>query len=144
MSIFQDTVLPVRIKKQISDTRLREEFIRSANSDAVSKRFVSDELSSKVRNGFSGDSGRNMRRESGSELQTDSGKSQNNQDRVLSENADHGRLNDTHSKIGGNSGISGRGVLKNSKSPFIPIVHSFVDISGVTRNIQRINGEFKI
>ena len=122
----------------------RKTYIQNINKEAAENehgnRDVFEKLGIKVGDYSKSDVRRNARQNT----QTDSGKSQNNQDRVLSENADHGRLNDTHSKIGGNSGISGRGVLKNSKSPFIPIVHSFVDISGVTRNIQRINGEFKI
>ena len=42
-----------------------------------------------------GDSRRNMRRESGTELQTDSGEPQDNQVRVLGENADNGRVSNS-------------------------------------------------
>ena len=89
------TTFGIRRRRRISDTRLRAEFIRSTNNDAVSKRFVSDEISSRVGNGLGGDSGRNMRRESRTELQTDSRESQDNQGGVLGENADNGRVSDS-------------------------------------------------
>lgn len=86
------TTFGVRRRRRISDARLRAEFIRSTNNDAISKRFVSDEISSRIGNGLGGDSGRNMRRESRTELQTDSRESQDNQGGVLGENADNGRV----------------------------------------------------
>lgn len=86
------TTFGVRRRRRISDARLRAEFIRSTNNDAISKRFVSDEISSRIGNGPGGDSGRNMRRESRTELQTDSRESQDNQGGVLGENADNGRV----------------------------------------------------
>lgn len=86
------TTFGVRRRRRISDARLRAEFIRSTNNDAISKRFVSDEISSRIGNGIGGDSGRNMRRESRTELQTDSRESQDNQGGVLNENADNGRI----------------------------------------------------
>ncbi len=89
------TTFGVRRRRRISDARLRAEFIRSTNNDAISKRFVSDEISSRVGNGLGGDSGRNMRRESRTELQTDSRESQDNQVGVLGENADNGRVSDS-------------------------------------------------
>ena len=89
------TTFGIRRRRRISDARLRAEFIRSTNNDAISKRFVSDEISSRVGNGLGGDSGRNMRRESRTELQTDSRESQDNQGGVLGKNADNGRVSDT-------------------------------------------------
>lgn len=89
------TTFGIRRRRRISDARLRAEFIRSTNNDAISKRFVSDEISSRVGDGLGGDSGRNMRRESRTELQTDSRESQDNQGGVLGENADNGRVNDS-------------------------------------------------
>ena len=89
------TAFGVRRRRRISDARLRDEFIRSKNNDAISKRFVSDEISSRFGNGLGGDSGRNMRRESRTELQTDSRESWNNQVGVLGENADNGRVSDS-------------------------------------------------
>lgn len=86
------TTFGVRRRRRISDARLRAEFIRSTNNDAISKRFVSDEISSRIGNGLGGDSGRNMRRESRTELQTDSRESQDNQGGVLNENADNRRI----------------------------------------------------
>ena len=50
----------IRRKKRIIDARLRIKFIRSKNNDAVSNGYVSDELSSKIRGGVYGDSGRNL------------------------------------------------------------------------------------
>lgn len=95
------TTFGIRRRRRISNAKLRAEFIRSTNNDAVSKRFVSDEISSRVGNGLGGDSGRNMRRESRTELQTDSRESQDNQSGVLGENADNGgvkfALKDTES-----------------------------------------------
>ena len=89
------TTFGIRRRRRISDAKLRAEFIRSTNNDAISKRFVSDEISSRVGNGLGGDSGRNMRRESRTELQTDSRESQDNQVGVLGENADNGRVSDS-------------------------------------------------
>ena len=89
------TTFGIRRRRRISDARLRAEFIRSTNNDAISKRFVSDEISSRVGNGLGGDSGRNMRRESRTELQTDSRESQDNQGGVLGKNADNGRVSDS-------------------------------------------------
>ena len=86
------TTFGIRRRRRISDAKLRAEFIRSTNNDAISKRFVSDEISSRIGNGLGGDSGRNMRRESRTELQTNSRESQDNQGGVLGENADNGRV----------------------------------------------------
>ncbi len=86
------TTFGIRRRKRISDARLRAKFIRSTNNDAVSKRFVSDEISSRVGNGLGGDSGRNMRREFGAELQVDSRKPEDNKNGVSVENEDNGGL----------------------------------------------------
>lgn len=66
----------------------RERFIRRANDTARSKGDISDELLERLGYGNSGDSGLNLRRESGSELQADTGKSPNQQSGVSGENAD--------------------------------------------------------
>lgn len=86
------TTFGIRRRRRILDARLRAEFIRRKNNDAISKGYISDGLLGKFRNGLGGDSGRNMRRESGTELQTDSRESQNNQGGILGANADNGRV----------------------------------------------------
>ncbi|MBQ9760148.1 MAG: hypothetical protein IJW16_02235 [Clostridia bacterium] len=87
------TTFGIRRKIKISDARLRAEFIRSTNNDAVSKRFVSDEISSRIGDEVGSDWRRNMRRESGTELQPDSRESQDNQSGISGENADNRGLN---------------------------------------------------
>ena len=62
------------------------------NNDAISKGHVSDGLSLEFGNRTGSDLGRNMRRESGTELQTDQRESADNQRRILDENADNGGL----------------------------------------------------
>lgn len=82
----------------ISNEKLRAEYIRSRNNDTISNGNVSNELSSRIRNGLGFDWGRNLRRESGSELQADTGKSENQQSGVLAENADNRGLNGKSSR----------------------------------------------
>ena len=82
----------IRRKKKISDAKLRFEFIRRTNNDSISKGYISDELSSRIRDGLGGDPGRYMRRESRTELQIDLRKSEDNQGRVSDKNADNRRL----------------------------------------------------
>ena len=77
------TTFGIRRRRRISDARLRAEFIRSTNNDAISKWFVSDEIPSRGWSGLGDDSGRNMRRESRTKLQTDSRESSNNKGGVL-------------------------------------------------------------
>lgn len=81
----------IRRRKKAS-ARLRNEFIRSTNNDAVSKGYVSDELSSRVEHGIGSDSGRNMRREFGEELSSNKRESQNNEGRVFEDNGHNGGL----------------------------------------------------
>lgn len=79
----------VRKIKTISDTKTREKAIRRTNDDAISKGFVSDGLSqSRIRDWHDNRAGRDLRRESGTELSADQRESQNNQDRVFGEDAD--------------------------------------------------------
>ena len=76
-------------EKTISDAKFREDFIRSTSNDAArSKGDISDELLERLGYGRCGDFGLDMRRESGSELQVDTGKSQNQQSGVSGEDAD--------------------------------------------------------
>ena len=97
----------IRRQRTISDVKLRAKFIRSTNNDAVSKGFVSYELSSRIGDGLVGDFGRDMRRESRSELQTDSRESKDNEKDILGENANNGRIS--------NSAIS-RSVLSTDRA----------------------------
>lgn len=83
----------VRRMKTIQEAALREEFIRSENDDTISKGYVSNELLEKLEYGRRGDIGRNLRSESGTELQADKGKPQDNQSRISSDNADNRGLN---------------------------------------------------
>ena len=78
----------VRRIKTIDDAQLREDFIRSTNNDTVSDGNVSDELLEKLGDEVGSDFGRDMRRESGSELSADTGESPNKQSGVSGENAD--------------------------------------------------------
>ena len=71
-----------------NDAQLREDFIRSTNNDTVSDGNVSDELLEKLGYEVGSDSGRDLRRESGSKLSADQGKSSNKQSGVSGENAD--------------------------------------------------------
>ena len=75
-------------EKTISDAKLRDDFIRSTSNDAVSKGRVSDGLSSKLRSEDDSSRPSSLRQESGSELQVDTGKSQNQQSGVSGEDAD--------------------------------------------------------
>ena len=64
--------------RTISDERLREDYTKERNNDAISKRQISDGLSQKLRSGLGRYFGSDMRRESGTELPVDSRKSGNN------------------------------------------------------------------
>lgn len=83
----------VRRMRTVSDVRIRQEYIRSQNNDAISKGYVSDELSSRIGDRWISDSRRDLRRESGAELSADQGKSADNQSGVSEENADKRGLN---------------------------------------------------
>ena len=89
------TTFGVRRRRRISDARARAEYIRRNNNESIRNGYISDGLSSKFGDRYDNDSGRNMRRESRTELQTDSRESQDNQGGVLGENADNGRVNDS-------------------------------------------------
>ena len=78
----------VRRMRTVSDVNARNDFIRSQNNDAISEGYVSNELLERFEHGRSSNFGRNLRREFGSELQADTGKSENQQGGVLGENAD--------------------------------------------------------
>jgi len=71
----------------IPDASLRNDFVRRNNNDAISKGRVSDGLSSRIKRAFPGDRSRDLRQKSGSELQADKGKSENQQKGVSGENA---------------------------------------------------------
>ena len=67
----------------------RDEYVRRVNDDALSNGRVSDELFTKLRSGNDSSWQSNLRRESGTKLQADTGKSQDKQSRILGENADN-------------------------------------------------------
>lgn len=69
----------VRKQLTISDDKLRVEFIRRANNDAVSKGYVSDELSSKFGDKHYNDRGSNRGQELGEELSTHKEQSSNSE-----------------------------------------------------------------
>lgn len=79
----------VRRKKIIGDIQLRQDFIRSTKDDTISNGFVSNELSSRIGNKIGSDIGRNLRRESGTELQTDTRKSENKQSGISQTNGNN-------------------------------------------------------
>ena len=81
------TEMGVRDILPMTDASLRNDFVRRNNNDAISKGRVSNGLSSRIKRAFSGDRSRDLRRESGSELQADKGKSENQQKGVSGENA---------------------------------------------------------
>lgn len=81
----------VRMQRTINDARLRRDFIRRTNDNTVSNGNISDELLERLGYGVSSDSGRDLRRESGSELQADTRKPENNQSGISQENADSER-----------------------------------------------------
>ena len=69
--------------------RVHLRYVRRTNNEAVSKGNISDELSSKIGDGYDNSRGSDLRRESGAELQADKGKSQDKQSGVLGEDADN-------------------------------------------------------
>ena len=82
----------VRRMRIFSADIARELFIRRGNDKARSNGNISDELLGKFGYGRSSDSGRDLRRESGSELQAVKGKSENQQSGISQKNADNGGL----------------------------------------------------
>ena len=67
----------------------RDEYVRRVNDKARSNGDISDELLERFEYGGGSNTRRGLRRESGAELQTDKGKSQDKQSRILGENADN-------------------------------------------------------
>jgi hypothetical protein len=78
---------------KISNDVVRNDYVRRTNSEAISKGYVSDGLSSKLGDRHDNDRGRDLRRELGTELSTDQGKSADNQSGVFGEDADKRGLN---------------------------------------------------
>lgn len=78
------------IRKQltISNEELRKEYIRRTNYESVSKGFVSDGLSSEIRNRYDNNRRGNSRQELGKELSVDSRESTNNKERISKQDAD--------------------------------------------------------
>ena len=74
-------------KVVIEDQTLREEYIRRKNHDALSKGYISDGLSGRFRSRYADNRQGNRRQEVRSNLQTDNGKSANNQSGVSKANA---------------------------------------------------------
>ena len=67
----------------------RDEYVRSVNDKARSNGDISDELLERFEYGGDSNTRRGLRRESGTKLQADTGKSQDKQSRILGENADN-------------------------------------------------------
>lgn len=90
-----DITFGVRLKLTISNVDLRKEYIRRKNNESISKRHISDELSSKLGNEYADDRKSDRRQQVGAEISSNSSKSQNNQGRVLDKNGNQGtkRLN---------------------------------------------------
>ncbi len=79
----------IRKVTRIENDDLRAEYVRRTNDESVSKGYISDGLSSKLGSEYDHDRGRNLRRESGAELQSDQEQSQDNERRVSRKDADH-------------------------------------------------------
>ena len=79
-----------RKKLSFSNEELRKEYIRRTNNDSVSKGYISDGLSSKVRLGYDNDRGSSRGPKVREELSTNQGKPTNNQEGVLGEDANRG------------------------------------------------------
>ena len=85
----------VRKQIKISDSETRLEYLRRTNNDAVSKGHISDGLSSKLGNGHDNDWGRDLRRELGEKLSSDTRKSDNQQKGVSDEVRHSRRVKET-------------------------------------------------
>ena len=83
----------VRRRKTIANEVARSEFIKETNDDAVSKIQVSNGLYERVGGRRSGNVGHRVRRESGTKIQADSGKSRNNGGGASEQAAGVGGLN---------------------------------------------------
>ena len=75
--------------RTISDPNIRNDYIRSQNNDAISKGYVSNELSSRLGSGLGYNTERDLRRESGTELSANKEKSADNQSGVPEKNANN-------------------------------------------------------
>ncbi len=84
----------VRLKKAINNESLRADYIKERNDYAISNGQVSDGLSQRLGSGLGYHSDSNLRREFGTELQADKGKSEDKQGGVFRENADKRGLSD--------------------------------------------------
>ena len=82
----------VRRRKTIANEVARSKFIKETNDDAISKIQISDGLYERVGGRRGGNIGRSVRRESGTKLQADSGKSGNNGRGASEQAAGDGRL----------------------------------------------------
>lgn len=86
----------VRKVLEISDENLRKAYVKELNNDAISKGYVSDEVSSKLGNEYDNSRRSNRGQELGKELSTNTRESSDNEGRVS-----------------GEDGYRGRGVLNN-------------------------------
>lgn len=81
----------VRKAISIGNPILRQERLDKINERAISDGYVSGELFGQFKRASNNSSGSSIRRESREELSADTGKSQDNQERVPGENGDRGR-----------------------------------------------------
>lgn len=78
----------VRERYEITNDELRAEFVRRINYESVSKRYISDGLSSRFRFEYAHDRTRNRRQEPGKELSVDTRESADKEKRISVDNAD--------------------------------------------------------
>ncbi len=74
----------------LSDEQYRKSLIKEINNDAVSKGYVSDEISSKLRSEYYNNRGSNGRQEPREKLSSNSAKSSDNKTGVFEDNGDRG------------------------------------------------------
>ena len=108
----------IRKKITISDDRVRFEYVRRMNYDAISKGHVSDELSSEFEGRYANDRRSDRRQESGTELQTDSRKSSNNEKGILGDDGLRG-INDRSSKTGKDTLEMSRGEIEKLRANYM-------------------------
>ena len=75
----------VRKRRIIKEPQLRAETVRRTNNDAVSKGYISDGLSSRLGDGYDNNRRRDLRRELGEELSSDTRKPENHQEGISNE-----------------------------------------------------------
>lgn len=80
----------VRLKLTIYNDELRKDYVRRQNNESISKRHISDELSSRLGNEYADNRTNNRGQQVGAKLSTDSSKPQNKQGRVLDKNGNQG------------------------------------------------------